>query len=478
MDRLSRELLETMRAAFSHEGKSRPDIYRGEMLHRLGQPGCPICARLAADERDYFFWLLYENYSEPEVLDQFRSSLGFCATHAGWLATQTTRTDSVAYLHSHILQHALQVIGPGKKTGLRRSGRGLVAPRACPACVSQSASASSFAWFLVKALEEHDGLKLYGQPGLLCMSHLGLVARVAEPRVLERILHVQLSALQSAARSLGNESQAAERERPAPVEGALVMVAGAPALGTRLDVTPREPSAPPRNPLEDFARLLPKTDSCPVCAEMWRARLEWIGWLDRAADNEEKYRDLLARCPAHLWVCADQGKIRLRAWTARNALEAATAKIQLAYDAGWRKRSREKGPESLWSRLLRRNEGTGLAREILGRPERCPLCTRISVAEEVALNLLCGLLAFRKHRDAFEEGHGLCVRHLVGVLPKVSDERKKYLLQVESARLSCLLWELEEGWRKRSWNYRAETQGEEQRAWRRSLFRISGTCAP
>jgi len=477
MDRLSLELLKAMRAAFSHDGESRPDIYRREMLHRLGQPGCPICARRAADEQTYFFWLLYENYSEPEVLDQFCSSLGFCAAHAGWLAIQTTRTDSVAFLHSHILRHALQVIGPGKKTGLRRRARGLVTRRTCPACASQSASASSFAWFLAKALEEHDKLELYGRPGLLCMSHLGLVARVAEPRVLERIFQVQLSALQSAARSLGGESQAAQQGLPAAIDAALVLVAGAPSLNSRLDVEQGE-SSPSRNPLEDFARLLLQNDSCPVCAEMLRARSEWIGWLSRAVDNEEKCQDLLARCAAHVWVCASQCETRLRVRTATNALEAATAKIQLAYDAGWGKRPREKRTDNSWRRLLGYGDATGLAREILQRPERCPLCMRIDVAEERALTLLRDLLALRKHRDAFEEGHGLCVKHLAAILPEVADDGKKYLLRVESARLSCLLWELEEGWRKRSWNYRAETQGGERRAWRRSLLRISGTCAP
>ncbi len=466
------------RAAFSHDGESRPDIYRREMLHRLGQPGCPICARLAADEQNYFFWLLYENYSEPEVLNQFCSSLGFCAAHAGRLATQTTRTDSVAFLHSHILRHALQAIGAEKKTGLRRRVRGLVARRTCPACASRSASASSFAWFLAKALERNDGVKLYGQPGLLCMSHLGLVARVAEPRVLERILQVQLSALQSAARSLGGESQAAERELPAAIDAALVPAAGARSLDSRFDVEQGKSSAPSRNPLEDFARLLPQNDSCPVCAEMSRARFEWIGWLSRAVEKEENCQDLLARCAAHVWVCASQGEARLRVRTATNALEAATAKIQLAYDAGWGKRPREKRTSNFWRRLLGSGDATGLAREILQRPERCPLCLRIDVAEERASSLLRDLLAFRKHRDAFEEGHGLCVKHLAAILPEVTDDGKKYLLRVESARLSCLLWELEEGWRKRSWSYRAEAQGEEQRAWRRALLRISGTCAP
>ena len=119
-----------------------------------------------------------------------------------------------------------------------------------------------------------------------------------------------------------------------------------------------------------------------------------------------------------------------------------------------------------------------MAREILQRPERCPLCLRIDVAEERALTLLRDLLALRQHRDAFEKGHGLCVKHLAAILPEVTDDRKKYLLRIESAKLSCLLWELEEGWRKRSWSYRAETQGEEQRAWRRSLLRISGTYTP
>jgi hypothetical protein len=49
------------------------------------------------------------------------------------------------------------------------------------------------------------------------------------------------------------------------------------------------------------------------------------------------------------------------------------------------------------------------------------------------------------------------------------------LVQVQSARLGCLLWELEESPRKRSWSVRPEIEGTETDAWRRALLRFSGS---
>ncbi|MGA8181486.1 MAG: hypothetical protein WB792_15595, partial [Desulfobacterales bacterium] len=46
-----------------------------------------------------------------------------------------------------------------------------------------------------------------------------------------------------------------------------------------------------------------------------------------------------------------------------------------------------------------------------------------------------------------------------------SDEISGFLIQVESAKLALLEWELEEAMRKTAWTTRPEIKGSEQSAW-------------
>jgi len=52
------------------------------------------------------------------------------------------------------------------------------------------------------------------------------------------------------------------------------------------------------------------------------------------------------------------------------------------------------------------------------------------------------------------------------------------LLRMQSAKLACLAWEVEEARRKAAWFGRPETRGAECTAWRRALYRFSGSWVP
>lgn len=70
----------------------------------------------------------------------------------------------------------------------------------------------------------------------------------------------------------------------------------------------------------------------------------------------------------------------------------------------------------------------------------------------------------------------LRVKHLAGALAADPPPATRALLvEVESARLAVLGWELEEARRKSAWQFRPEQRGAEQTAWRRALLRCAGS---
>jgi len=116
------------------------------------------------------------------------------------------------------------------------------------------------------------------------------------------------------------------------------------------------------------------------------------------------------------------------------------------------------------------------AREVVALPIPCPVCRRLDTARNRVLDLLFALLQEHRHRIAFENGYGLCLKHLSRALAlQPLQTIQRILIECESAKLSRLEWELEEALHKWTWPARAEAQGTEQTAWRQAVSRVSGS---
>ena len=103
------------------------------------------------------------------------------------------------------------------------------------------------------------------------------------------------------------------------------------------------------------------------------------------------------------------------------------------------------------------------------------MCNHLSEVRDRSLRLLFALLKGKPGRTAMENGYGLCLKHFSRALTLRPDgEVRRFLVEVESARLSLLLWELEEARRKASWSVRPEPRGTESWAWKRGIWRFSG----
>jgi hypothetical protein len=188
--------------------------------------------------------------------------------------------------------------------------------------------------------------------------------------------------------------------------------------------------------------------------------------------------DVLPTCNAHVWSCIRLGRPALQFAAASAAFRAAREKVTNA--ARHLKQMEKTRRQSLWK--LKKSERQNSQGMLKVNPKKtitsslyCPLCSRIDGAKNRALNLLFALLQERRYRIDFENGYGLCLKHLADALAmQPPDEIGRFLIRVESAKLALLEWELEETMRKTAWTARPEIKGSEQSAWHRALARFSG----
>jgi hypothetical protein len=328
-------------------------------------------------------------------------------------------------------------------------------------------------------IEEKDGLNKYGYPGILCFPHFKSLTDSASPKVFTRLLSSHEAAISSTTKELESIRHqeiklAAESEL---IRHALILTIGReqnpgnPFLMSRIYKISEN-----RDPLADFISSLKENTGCPICLDIYRSLSQWIYWLDKnitSADNFEAVNDVLPTCNAHAWSCIRLGNPALQFAAAFAAFRAVQEKVNNAarHLKQMRKTRKQKKNE------MQNNQGIIKVdpKKTITSPIYCPLCSRMDSAKNRALNLLFALLQERRYRIDFENGHGLCLKHLADALDmQPPNETAGFLIRVESAKLALLEWELEETMRKTAWTARPEIKGSEQSAWHRALARFSG----
>jgi len=233
-----------------------------------------------------------------------------------------------------------------------------------------------------------------------------------------------------------------------------------------------------RDPVGDLLQGLRRADVCPVCLEVRRAWIEWIGWLDNAAFQALAIDDLLPTCPEHVWPTVHLADAFLAVATARQALSTALWDLHIAIRIlkPPPPKDRERPVERLKRVLSGPRRRLREARGVLARAVHCPVCARLAVARDRTLALLFALLEDPQHLATVESSYGLCLKPFSRALAlDPSPEIRRVLIEVETAKLTRLQWELEESLRKGAWNWRPEAIGTEGTAWRRAVLRFSGS---
>lgn len=491
-----------------------PSASERRLVEALQHDGCPICEERTAFEAKYREWFFIERYHQQELLADLTDSLSFCPDHAPDLVHP--------YTLEVVTRRTLSRFADGDLDRLRRESLSK-----CPACRSRDEAAARNVSFLRRGLQR-NGDENDGHSGVLCVPHLQSIAEDAPAEMLESLLEDQDRALRSALDDLHatDEGPTSDEQLPATIRTALEMSVGHEPVSFALP-PPGDDRSLERNPVVEFVEAIERGDGCPVCLEIARAWDEWITWLDRNTGTGDDISELLPTCREHVWGCVQYGSVDLARAVAIAALSPRLERVTrakgrfAATDANgpddtssfrWilpqsiqhvspAQSMEEKDAEPVGSartiehlrsalvhalgdrlpqvrRYVERRQ-TAPIRQSLNQPIRCPVCDRLDTARERSLDLLLALLEQRQYRTAFEDGYGLCLKHFAWALSRdPAPEIRDFLVDVESAKVKRLHWELREAQRKRSWDARPEQKGAGFSSDQRAAARFSGSYRP
>ncbi len=138
-------------------------------------------------------------------------------------------------------------------------------------------------------------------------------------------------------------------------------------------------------------------------------------------------------------------------------------------------RHRSSGGPSLLSRWLPGSREEQPVVRRLRATEPCPACKVAEKAEARVVQLLIAHLGEEKLYQAYAQGEGLCLEHLVRAIAQTpNQEILDRLLQPQGKRYLKMLTDLDEYIRKRDHRFRSEKYGEEGDVWLRAMNAIVG----
>lgn len=468
-------------------GRSRAGSRSGEevapalagALRALGEGRCPSCGAREEAEDLFFTWFLAETYQFPETLDPLSRSHGFCPAHTRAFVKGGVPS-TVAFVYRRLAAAALSTVEAAERRveragDVRGATRLLLPHEPCLACVRVGDHVAYGQRLLGEALRSPRLRARVPPEPALCLPHLRALAPGLDREGLRLIAAGLRKRL--AAPDPGEVLRWTWGEPPPPAGRAS---AEAPGL--------RGPST-----VDALAEHL-RSPGCPVCRAETAATTQSLRWLAReeGANPLEGGRMAFQLCPEHGWAFAqgEEGGAELGRGIGpfqsdRLAqLERALAAVPTGVRNRWRHlefalhdRTPPRG-ERLRAALEEalRPQARGVrdrARRAL-RPEPCPACGAAATARERTAALIAASIGHPVVRTAYEEGDGLCLRHLPSALAQSRPEDALVLIRAARVRLAVLGWELEEFLRKQSWGARFEGAGPEGGAWHRAAEFLSG----
>lgn len=502
------------------------ELWKSEVLARLKEPWCWICAHSINEANRDFFWFINEQYYEIGVIDKMRLAYGFCPSHTRQFLQTGAHSVNVtvfSYLTWYVITRLnaareLLVHGGSKQDPRRLCGQAaavLRPRRVCPMCESIRTGEQTNLHVLLTTLALPEIRDAYESSAGLCVPHFRQAGRRAEWDTLvflasdiERKLQAKLLP-GSSAKSVLEQTAGLDKERrlrcggssdhPVPAceekQGKLEMYID---LGN-----PTYPWSP------SFDQMLSALaePGCPVCRACNVGLEQYLGWLAREMDTQAWLSngwDLSYRtCPAHLWELHASGHERAASAVADHMVQDWLSRLQRMHNGLNRKpsaRSLQRLGEAfrVWCGLYDSEPLDSEARAqsrrkkvmaVIQSPqqklddirvvafggENCQACTHIETTATRTLELILRVLEDPAGRKAYHEGWGLCLKHCVQAagladVPAALTE----LLSAQIGRLRVLEWDLHEASRKDNWSVRYEPKGTESQVWRRAAYQFCG----
>jgi hypothetical protein len=390
----------------------------------LDAAACPICEYCTEAEDQFFRWFEIESFADPAMHAHLRRSVGFCPPHE----RRALRIDQLAPTPAIVRGALDQLDGAPPARG------------ECPACHSVRQAREHAESMLATVLASPALRARYvGREVGVCLPHLRatIATGALEPaRVLAEKLRDDLSDADAL-------EVVAGRDRDAPARAELrIAVSAAP-------LTDAATSA-------DVERAAWQHAACPICLAASRAERRYLDWRrhEERSDAIDLHQEPGVLCASHLH-------------------DLAAADAQAGARAAGRARQRwlhelnavlRHWPPPPRTRLLQLRQAPAPRRF---EAPFCPACQACAGAERRHLDLLLRLLAQRPNADAYERGHGVCLRHASATGDGPSATLVRHALR---ARLREIEWEVAEAARKKGWDARHERPGPERTA----RLRLSG----
>jgi hypothetical protein len=395
----------------------------GEALALVLDQGCPLCGYVAESERRYFTWFRVEGHRAEEVVAQLRASRGFCPAHTRALLSEKETAELVAGVARAVVESAVRDLDE-----LRQIAR-------CPACTSLEGNRDYCGDTIASSLTQEQVADAYTAAGGYCLSHLLERLQSDPPTAAHSEIDIALDALNGgSAQIAAGDTDAARRHR--------------------LRAILPDSDGPGPSACSSLGRLARRVEEpvCPICLALAQAEHQYLSWL--AASVQDQQVPYL--CSAHLH------DLRHLSASAGDLVAAEVGRTWVP--------ALEQAREILESSKVRRR-ALRQARDLLSGTRPCSACRSIDAVERRQLELMEAACLDARFVRVYERSHGLCLRH---VLMTQRTGSSKLLGDVARARLAVLGWELEEGHRKRAWDYRHEPPGPEQSAGVRALAAIDG----
>jgi len=190
-------------------------FFKSEIQEALKQGGCPICILSRRSLNNYYFWLLHQNYSVLEHIQELQRAGGLCKDHARPLLE--VRSEMTTYclgiMYQYILQfrvsRLLALLTQLKKSnsggwfflrGVREERLQLTKSsfrkrEICPACKYQRLQAGYALQDLAEQLGDAEIRELYDHSPGLCLDHLSQGIELLPDNKLLGLLEVQAKKL-------------------------------------------------------------------------------------------------------------------------------------------------------------------------------------------------------------------------------------------------------------------------------------------
>ena len=168
------------------------------LLEALSGQGCPICAVVDEEVVRFLDQLLHENVNDLEFRDHLRSALGFCPTHAWWLAGRFHGAALGATIMYRDVVHAARQ----RIESIARSGGSLTSQSRrqalfgrladggnrettihadCPACKVRTRVEGAFVSTLLDHSRDDRFLEQYAESPGVCLIHLDQAIHASRP---------------------------------------------------------------------------------------------------------------------------------------------------------------------------------------------------------------------------------------------------------------------------------------------------------